>query len=288
MAKTDYFAIPLTDEEFELFRAILETETGIVLKPTKRALLKNRLRPLLVSGGKTRYMDLLYGIREPTERFIVLSTIIDAITTNLTQFFREPHQFEVLEHRVLPELIDQLEDDPKLQVTIWSAGCSTGPEVYSIGMMVREVAPRLMQKRIRILATDIDSSALARARAGVYAEDELVGLTPERIQTHLLKRADGSYEVSEKLKEMVRFSSRNLITPDAWGPGGYHAIFCRNVLIYFSATQRKAVHRALLESLREGGYLFLGHAEGISGRDPALEYVCPSTYRRRSRGDVRG
>lgn len=283
MTRPNYFDIELTDAEFGLFRTILESETGIVLKPSKRQLLKNRLRPLLVAAGNSRYGELLEGLDSPDERFIVLATIIDAVTTNLTHFFREPHQFEVLAERVLPEMVELFEEDKAQQLTIWSAGCSTGPEVYSTAMVVREVVPRRLQKRVRVLATDIDTSALGRARRGVYGEDEIFGLSPERIQQHMRRTPDGTYEISAKVKELIRFTPRNLIQPATWGPGGYAAIFCRNVLIYFSAERRDVVRRRLVESLRPGGYLFLGHSEGIPSRDRDLEYVCPSTYQRRHR-----
>jgi chemotaxis protein methyltransferase CheR len=122
VTRPNYFDIELTDGEFALFRTILESETGIVLKPSKRQLLKNRLRPLLVAAGSTRYGELLEGLDSPDERFIVLATIIDAVTTNLTNFFREPHQFEVLAERVLPEMVELFEEDKAQQLTIWSAG----------------------------------------------------------------------------------------------------------------------------------------------------------------------
>jgi chemotaxis protein methyltransferase CheR len=136
---------------------------------------------------------------------------------------------------------------------------------------------------VRVLATDIDTSALGRARRGVYGEDEIFGLSPERIQQHMRRTTDGTYEVSGRVKELIRFTPRNLIQPDTWGPGGYAAIFCRNVLIYFSGQRREAVRARLVDSLRPGGYLFLGHSEGIPSRDRELEYVCPSTYQRRQR-----
>ncbi len=280
MKGTNLFNVPLTDQEFELFRSILEAETGIVLKQSKRQLLKNRLRPLLAVSGKTRYIELLDGLENSGERFAVLSTIVDAITTNLTQFFRENHQFKILENRALPEICDDFEEENLNQATIWCAGCSTGQEVYSIGMVLRESVPRRFQSRFRLLATDIDSSVLARAKAGVYSPEEMRGVSEERLQQHFRKTPEGDLEVSQKLKDFVRFSPRNLIDSRGWGPGRYQMIFCRNVLIYFSAERRARVLEELISALRPGGYLFLGHAEGIHERDESLEFVCPSTYRK--------
>lgn len=277
----DVFGIDLTDHEFELFRNILEAETGIVLKESKRQLLKNRLRPLLVASGKQRFLQLLEGLESATERFVVLATIIDAITTNLTQFFREPEQLELFERRFLPWVVDLLEEDRAKQITIWSGGCSTGQEVYSVAMLIRELVPHRFQKRFRVLGTDIDTSALARARRGRYHEEELTGLSMERRIQHLRATGDGYYEATDRLMELCRFSPRNLVNPDQWGPGGYHAIFCRNVLIYFQQSRRERLLEEFHARLVKGGFLFLGHSEGIQSRVHDFEYVAPSTYRRR-------
>jgi len=233
-----------------------------------------------VASGKERYGELLEGLSTPTERFVVLSTIIDAVTTNLTHFFREPEQLELFQVRFLPEVIDALESDRAARVAIWSAGCSTGQEVYSLAMLVREVVPRLLQKRFRILGTDIDSSALGRARRGSYDEEELAGLSPARRMQHVRRTEEGYYAMTEKLKELCRFSPRNLILPETWGPGRYRAIFCRNVLIYFSEARRDQLLEEFFQRLEKGGYLFLGHSEGIQSKSHAFEYVGPSTYRR--------
>jgi chemotaxis protein methyltransferase CheR len=274
------FAVPLTDGEFELFRVVLEAETGIVVSPAKRLLLKNRLRPLLQERGVKRFGDLLEELKNPEERFQVLSAIIDAVTTNLTYFFREGRQFNIFAEVFLPEMQELLMGRHWKKVAIWSAGCSTGQEVYSLAMLVREKVAIHHQESFRILGTDIDSQALERARQGVYREKEVKDLDPQRLRQHFLRRPEGDYQVTERLAKQVRFSPRNLVTPDQWGPGRYHAIFCRNVMIYFSPERRKQLVDEFFRRLLPGGYLFLGHAEGIQTRSHSFEYIAPSTYRR--------
>lgn len=280
MGPENVFQIPLTDAEFELFQRVLESETGIVLSPTKRQLLKNRLRPLLVERDRRRFGELLEGFLNPEERFGVLNAIIDAVTTNLTYFFRENRQFEIFAEQVLPVMQDELREERWKRIAIWSAGCSTGQEVYSLAMVVRENVTRALQERFRILGTDIDSQALKRARQGLYQEKEMQAVSEKRRRQHFLQAREGGYQVTESMRSQVRFSPRNLALPDEWGPGRYHAIFCRNVLIYFSQERRQTLIGEFYRRLQVGGYLFLGHAEGIQALHHDFEYIAPSTYRR--------
>lgn len=273
--------VELSPIEFQLLRNLLEAETGIVLKESKLPMLQHRLRPLLVAAGVSRFGELLHVLDQPEKRFVVLSTVIDAITTNLTQWFREPEQLEIFERVFLRSLERELVEDPTSKVSLWSAGCSTGQEPYSLAMLVRETLPLETHGCFRIHATDIDSSAMAHAKEGRYHRDELTGLDPLRKKLHLREEEPDWFRVADPLKAMVKFSPRNLIHPETWGPGREHAIVCRNVLIYFSKKTQEKVLSAFQKRLQPGGFLFLGHSEGIQSQQHDLEYVGPSTYQKK-------
>ncbi len=272
--------IELGDEDFELLRTVLQNETGIVLKDGKRPLLRSRLLPLLLRRGKRRFSELLDGVASPEHRNQVLSCLIEAITTNLTEFFREPGQLDMLVRSVVPWALDLLGSGAAARVSIWSAGCSTGQEPWSIAMALREAVPPDRLPGFRVLGTDIDRSALAQAKAGIYLREELKGLDAGRIQTHLVLRPDGRYEVVPALRDLVRFAERNLVQASTWGHGRFHVIFCRNVLIYFEKSRKDALVRTFHDRLHPGGFLFLGHSEGIQSEAHDFEYLGPSSYRR--------
>lgn len=279
MEAQDYFSVELGDEEFSLFSSVLQSETGIVLRDSKRQLLKNRLRPLLMERGLTKFVDLLQGMHGAESRPQVLAAIIDAVTTNLTHFFREAAHLDFLREREIPGWIRRMEEDPLARVTIWSAGCSTGQEPYSLGMMLRETVPTSLQERFRVVATDIDRLTLEKAKEGIYTEDEVGGLDEARRKTHFVRTLDGRYKVAEPLRELIRFAPLNLVRPDTWGYAYYRYIFCRNVMIYFSPETRLKVLESFKQRLMSGGVLFLGHAEGLQGDDADLGYEGPSIYR---------
>lgn len=276
--------VRLSDDEFELFRIVMERETGIVLKPSKRQLLENRLRPMLRLQGRRSFAELVEGVRDPEQRREVLAGIIDAVTTNLTRFFREAHQFETLRRECVPAMIRLVQAEQVRQVQIWSAGCSSGQEPWSIAMVLRESVPAELLPSFRILASDIDRTALAAAKEGVYTLREVESLPPGYLHRHLVAEGPDRFSVHPELRALVRFNSQNLHDPAGWPHGQSHAIFCRNVIIYFGREAQERVVRAFCDRLPEGGFLFLGHSEGLPPSLHPLDYLGPSTYRRRAPG----
>lgn len=264
-----------TDRDFNYIREVVYKLSRISLGPQKKTLVVSRvakrLRALRCPDLKT-YCELL---RKPSGQQ-ELSHLIDVISTNHTFFFRESPHFEYLTRKVLA--------GPRLNnhrpFRVWSAACSTGEEPYSIAMVLEE------QRRFEtgfdwaMEATDISSSALSRAQAGVYPANVLARV-PQRLFRHLVAQPDGqSYEVGKALKQRIRFHQLNLFSLPSAFPGEFDLIVCRNVMIYFDASSRTDLTRSLVQRLRDGGTLFVGHSESLHGIDVPLERVQPAVYRK--------
>ncbi|MDP2142449.1 MAG: protein-glutamate O-methyltransferase CheR [Gammaproteobacteria bacterium] len=249
----------MTDQDFRFFADLIGKRAGIVITEVKKPLVYGRLvrrvRALKLSGFR-EYCELLArGDDTECEQFT------NALTTNLTSFFREPRHFEFLRETLLPKLMKQSPNRKRLR--IWSAGCSTGEEPYSLAMTVAEVVPSDWD--VKILATDLDSQVIARASAGVYASERT-----ENISQGLLKRwfqrgggerAD-MMRVRQELRDMITFLPLNLLEP--WPlRGQFDIIFCRNVVIYFDKPTQRVLFNRFAEQLRSDGHLFVGHSETL-------------------------
>lgn len=249
------------DRNFQHIRQIVREHTGINLTDAKRELvysrLSRRLRKLKLKSF-SEYCKLLTA-SDTSE----ITDFINAITTNLTAFFREAHHFEYLAEQVIPDMVSQ--KNRSRRIRIWSAGCSTGEEPYSIAITLKESIANISQWDVRILATDLDSNVIAHGETGVYKQERIDGLSKQRLQRWFLKgtgNQEGSVRVSSELKELITFRQLNLMHP--WPmKGPFDAIFCRNVVIYFDkATQRQLFER-YANILNNEGYLFVGHSESL-------------------------
>ena len=268
----------LTDSQFHRIRALVREHTGIALSDAKRQLvygrLSRRLRALkLDSFGE--YIQLLeQGVAAELEEFT------NAITTNLTSFFREPHHFEYLASDVLPQIVAR--DDGARRARIWCCAASTGEEPYSIGMVLREAATLLSGFDIKVLATDLDSAVLATAASGIYNAERLTSVGNSRASRFFQKGTGahaGKFRVQHELRNLITFKQLNLM--HEWPMRGpFDAIFCRNVIIYFDKdTQRKLFERmAALQ--RPGDILFLGHSESLYRVSDKYELIGRTIYRR--------
>lgn len=268
--------------DFQRVAAVVRAVAGISLSEGKIALVEARLTKRLRALGLTGYRDycaLIEGDHEAgrAER----EELITAITTNVTQFFREPHHFEILRSRVLPPLIDRAERGGR--VRIWSAGCSTGQEPYSIALTILGLAPDIGRWDLRILATDLDRAVLATAKRGVYPAASLDAVPAALRRPHFEPvRAGGEMAsaIGPAPRALVRFRKLNL-THDWPMRGGFDVIFCRNVVIYFDAENEAAIWRRLAGRLPEGGWLFVGHSERVNTLAlPMLASDGVTTYRK--------
>ncbi len=251
----------LTADDFRTIAAMLHAETGITLHEGKATLLYSRLGKRLRALGLTDFRSYCEFLADPAE-VEERGSMIRALTTNVTRFFREPHHFDHLRDVALPPLLRAAERGGR--VRIWSAACSTGQEPYSIAMTVLRLLPGAGQLDVRVLATDIDTAVLAQAQAGRYDADALAAVPPD-LRTRWFDRSEDGWQASETLRRLVAFRPLNLVGT-AWPMRGvFDAIMCRNVVIYFSEETQAQTWARLTPVLAPGGYLYIGHSERLSG-----------------------
>ena len=268
----------LGDEEFRFLASFMSRETGIVPSDHKRQMvcgrLVKRLRNLHLRSF-AEYCELLQGPGAAAE----VENLVNAITTNITNFFREPHHFDFLKNSVLLPRVAERPRRPRIRC--WSAGCSSGEEPYSIAMTLADVLKQGEGWDALILATDIDTNVLRRGEAGIYPA-EAVRNIPETYRKRFVRRLSGEQDkvqMAEELRNLIRFRRLNL--HESWPmKGQFDVIFCRNVAIYFDKpTQRKLFNR-YADHLHMGGYLYLGHAESLIGVTDRFEVADKTVYRR--------
>jgi chemotaxis protein methyltransferase CheR len=266
-----------SDQDFQRIRRMVHQHTGIALSDSKRQLvygrLSRRLRALRLRAFDAYLARVEDGDADELQHFR------NAITTNLTSFFRESHHFDFLANQVLPHLESQ--NRASRRIRIWSAGCSSGEEPYSIAMVLLERARHLLGNwDVRILATDIDTNMLEHARRGIYGSDRLERMDSTRRLRWFERMADGEhFKICDAVKEPISFNELNLIS-DWPMKGPFDVIFCRNVVIYFDrTTQRNIVSR--MEGLqRAGDHLILGHSESLLDISTRYRLVGNTIHRR--------
>jgi len=277
---------PLTDREFKLFQSLIHKEAGIYLSEVKKALLVGRLsrriRELGLDSFEAYYRHVVEG-QNPTERV----ELINNICTHETQFFREPRQFEFLEQTLAPQWRAEAEAGtrPK-QIRAWSAACSSGEEPVSMAMSLLYHFPASAGWSVEVLATDISTRVLDKARAATWPIERAGQIPPAYLKRFML-RGTGEQQTKMRagpeIRSVVRFQQLNL-QADSYAVGdGFDLIFCRNVLIYFNAASKEHVVSRLLGRLGESGLLFLGHAESLTGMRDQPRAVIPTVYSRTSR-----
>lgn len=266
---------PLTQKEFNQFRALAYERFGLNLRDGKETLVSARLAKK-IRELKFRSFQQYYEHVVQDASGEALVALIDALTTNHTSFFRERSHFDFLQTRVLPELND------RDRVDIWSAACSTGEEPYSIATSILQKMGQSGVQRARILASDISSRALAKAKRAVYSEDRIQGISTEQLKLFLLRghgECEGLYRVKPEIRAIVSFERVNL-NENISHLGPFSVIFCRNVMIYFDAPTQERVVNRLAGCLEPGGYLFTGHSESLNGIKHPLQYVQAAIYRK--------
>ena len=287
-------APPLSDREFVLLRDLIHREAGIHLTGAKKALMVARLsRRLRALGLRSfaAYFELVDGPGGAQERV----QLLDAISTNETSFFRERKHFELLEREVLPAWRQEAATGRRPRcVRAWSAGCSTGEEPYSLAMVLLQQLPPSEGWQIEILATDLSTRVLERARAGVWPIEKAEAIPGDYRRAFMLRGVrdqEGTMKAGPELRAVVRFAQLNLHAESYAVPRGCDLLFCRNVLIYFDQPTRVGITSRLISHLQPGGFLFLGHAETLHATGSTeLVTVIPTVYLRRGpeRSDERG
>lgn len=266
-------------EDFSVIAKILHETSGIDLPESKTALVYSRLAKRLRSLGLESFRDycqLIAGKDGADE----LGHMRDALTTNVTRFFREPHHFDYLRKRLLPAIAPRAKAGGKIR--IWSAGCSTGQEPYSIALSILAEIPDARSYDIKILATDISSRVLGIARQARYATEEIVDI-PADLRARWMEREADHHVFDDAVRSMVSVKHLNLM--ESWPMSGpFDAIFCRNVVIYFNEETQKKIWRRMVSLLAPGGSLFIGHSERVSGLpEGALTASGITTYQKPQR-----
>ncbi|MEF2548966.1 protein-glutamate O-methyltransferase [Aurantimonas sp. E1-2-R+4] len=279
----------MTEADFMKIAEMLYEDAGIHLTTSKATLVYSRLSKRLRSLGMRSFKDYCALVNDAggaSERM----TMLASLTTNVTQFFREQHHFDHLREHFLPPLLNAAKSGGR--VRLWSAGCSTGHEPYSIAMTLLSLMPDAADHDIRILASDIDPNVVATGRAGVYASSDLTAV-PADMRRRWFRSAspdsgapasgsvnEMAFEVVDAMRDLVSFRELNLI--GQWPmKGKFNAIFCRNVTIYFDQQTRERVWSRFAERIQPGGFLYVGHSERLAGEAAkVMTYDANTSYRK--------
>jgi chemotaxis protein methyltransferase CheR len=269
----------VSDRDFHRFQAIIHRESGIWLSPVKRALLAGRLSRRLREREVRSYREYLDLIEADSLERVHM---IDCITTNETHFFREPRHFALLREELFPRFLAEAERGARARhLRIWSCACSTGEEPFSLAMAVLRAFPLGSSWDLEILASDLSTAVLERARAATWPLERVAEIPPPDLRAFMLRGMgpqDGTIRASPELRSLVRFAQVNLNDTSYPVLGKFDLLFCRNVLMYFAAHVKEQVVGRLLGHLAPGGYLFLGHAESLSGTSLPVRSVMPTVY----------
>ncbi|MDY6851016.1 MAG: protein-glutamate O-methyltransferase [Thermodesulfobacteriota bacterium] len=274
--------LDLSDREFQAFSDLVYEKAGINLHAGKKELVRARLAKRIKEKKFASFGDY-YRFAVHDENGDELVYLLDAISTNLTSFFREPKHFGFMAEKFLPELAMVKTKKGPRRLRIWSAGCSTGEEPYSIAMTVLDHLPQAADWDLKILATDISTQVLDTARRGFYTAkrvDELPEATLRRYFQKGRGKAEDWYKIKDKVKSLVVFRRLNLMDPFPFSKS-LDLIFCRNVMIYFDKKTQADLITRYSQVLNGGGYLFIGHSESLSGIKHSFQYVQPTIYRKK-------
>lgn len=263
----------LDNNEFRLWATYVYSATRITLDANKGYLIETRLGSLAQELGSQSYKELLDRVVADGSGAL-RRRVVAAITTNETSFFRDSAPFEMLRHKILPDLVDarrrQAGKDKPITLRIWSAACSTGQEVYSTAIVCREVLPDASKFDVRILGTDISDRVVAQASAGKYNKLEIDrGFPPDKLSTYFQPEA-GSFKVRDSIRALATFRTINLLEPLSF-PAKFDVIFCRNVAIYFNDVDKTRLYDGLAQVLARDGYLIIGSTESLTGLSRRFE-----------------
>lgn len=277
MPVLDDWNLPFTDSDFSFIARLARQNSGIDLSDKKRDMVYARLSKRVRALGLVSFQDYC-AVLAADPHGPETTAALNAITTNLTRFFREPHHFDHFARQALPDILHGLRTNPR-RLRLWSAGCSSGEEPYTLAMVLSAALPSLAGWDARILATDIDTDVLGRAAAGVYDTHELERVPPDFRQRFFHPHSDGHFIVDEKLRQLIAFKPLNLM--HSWPMHGpFDAIFCRNVAIYFSRADQTRLFERMADLLRPNGYLYIGHSENLFGLSNRFQLVARTIYRR--------
>ncbi|MBT6179750.1 MAG: protein-glutamate O-methyltransferase CheR [Deltaproteobacteria bacterium] len=262
--------IRLQEAEFRLLREIIHEHCGIFLPDNVTFLLERRLRPRLKALELEDFRSYYRYVKYTRDGYEELCEIVERITTNETYFFREEYQLKDFIEEIIPDILQEHERD--LPVNIWSAGCSSGEEPYTLAMLLND-SGFTNSFDFNILANDISQQVLDKASDGIYREASFRETRPD-VMTRYFRREGARFRINENIRRQVTFEQANLIDSSTLvGYQNFDVIFCRNVMIYFARESREQLLQEFLERLRPGGYLLLGHSESLVNLSTGFELI---------------
>ncbi|KKM96894.1 hypothetical protein LCGC14_1173540 [marine sediment metagenome] len=275
--------VRMTERVFHKLGNFIEQRFGIKMPSIKRIMLESRLQKRLRTLGLNSFDEYIRYVFCKKKGHEELVNMVNIATTNKTDFFREPKHFEFLAGTALPGIQDLYGSGLRRPFRIWSAGCSTGEEPYTIAMVLSEHARKVQGFKFRILATDLSTEVLEHGRNAIYGESLLEPVSHELRRKYVLKSRDRDrrlVRMSPGLRGSVTFRHLNFMDADYGINEKMDIIFCRNVIIYFENQTKQTIIRRLMEHLIPGGYIFLGHSESLIGLDVPMETVSHTVYRK--------
>jgi chemotaxis protein methyltransferase CheR len=278
---TEAFKHKMTDEDFGKLGSFVYEELGIKMPYPKKIMLQSRLQKRLVDLKMTSFKDYLEFVFSKEGQQDEIIKMIDLITTNKTDFFRESSHFDYLTETVLPGIISQ--GSPKKMIKIWSAGCSSGEEPYTIAMVLKEFLQKYPEYDFEIFATDISLRILEKAAVAIYPEERITPIPLSLKKKYLLRSKDQSSKtvrLVQELRSRVSFHRLNFMDSHYQIDKEFDIIFCRNVLIYFDRETQQQVITKLTSKLKYDGFFFLGHSESITNMRVPLRQIRPTIFRK--------
>lgn len=274
----------MTQAEFTRFSEFIIGQCGIKMPPSKKIMLEARLQKRLRALGIQSFGEYYQHVHGEGGRSELVH-MLDAVTTNKTDFFREPVHFQYLAETILPEVLTENEGSKRRDKPffLWSAGCSTGEEPYTLAMVLSEFAHQHPAFRFSLIATDISTKVLDRAREGIYDEDRIKAVSPAFKQRYILRSKDRGkslVRIVPELRTAVQFKRMNLMEESFSFSEPLDVIFCRNVIIYFDRETQERLISRFCRVLRPEGHLFLGHSESVHGFDLPLRRITSTVYRK--------
>jgi chemotaxis protein methyltransferase CheR len=255
----------LSDADFDQYRKLIYDESGITFSSTNRAILESRLRERLRDKQITHVSEYYALLLKDKEE---LKLMLDSVTTNLTRFFRNQPHFDALVNFIIPEVLKIKKEKGDTKIRVWSAGCSTGEEPYTLAMIFKDKLPA--PYTAEILASDISLKSLLVGKSGFYPESRIVGI-PDNYLNRFFEHKNNGYQAKDEIMKMIRFDYHNLKNDS--GQRSLDILFCRNVLIYFDEAAQKAVIDRFWDAMAAKSFLFIGHSESLFGMKTKFEFL---------------
>lgn len=270
----------MNPETFELFKEFIETNLGIKIPPSKKIMLESRLAKRLRALKISTYEEYCDYVFSPEGFEREIQQLIDVVTTNETDFFREDNHYEILREQILPELVLSRGLD---ELNVWSVAASTGQESYTLAMVLEEFSRARSPFRYRILGTDISETVLRVAQTGIYTEHQAAKIPATLKRKYCMQSKNPEQKTirfKPEIRERIMFRKMNLMDDVYQIKKKYHIVFCRNVFIYFDRPTQKKVLERIYSHMEPGGYLFMGHSENIGSVQLPLSNVASAVYKK--------